>query len=151
MSSSPLSYSYGSNTPNTVTKSGRTYPISDSPLSRSSRRSFAPLQKSRWNHRYYLWTEALSGMVSISTPELLCAWRPGMKSPGEPWNKIVSDWFQQKTIKVFLIGPFKFARERVNVRRVWRVSGFFPGNVEVLTRPTDSWFKRFQNKICTTN
>ena len=47
-----------------------------------------------------------------------------MKSPGEPWNKIVSDWFQQKTIKVFLIGPFKFARERVNVRRVWRVSGF---------------------------
>ena len=61
-----------------------------------------------------------------------------MKSPGEPWNKIVSDWFQQKTIKVLLIGPFKFARERVNVRRVWRVSGFFPGNVEVLTRPRAS-------------
>ena len=31
-----------------------------------------------------------------------------------------------------MIGPFKFARERVNVRRrVWRVSGFFPRNVEV--------------------
>ena len=44
-----------------------------------------------------------------------------------------SDWFQQKTIKVFLIGPFKFARGQLNVRRVWRVSGFFPRNVEVNT------------------
>ena len=43
-----------------------------------------------------------------------------------PWSKIVSDWFQQKTIKVFLIGPFKFVRERLNVRRVWRVSELFP-------------------------
>ena len=41
--------------------------------------------------------------------------------------------FSKKTIKVFLIGPFRFARERVNVRRVWRVSGFFPRNVEVNT------------------
>ena len=44
-----------------------------------------------------------------------------------------SDWFQQKTIKVFLTGPLKFARERVDVRRVWRVSGFFLRNVEVDT------------------
>ena len=34
-----------------------------------------------------------------------------------------SDWFQKKIIKAFLIGPFKFVRERVNVRHVWRVSG----------------------------
>ena len=27
------------------------------------------------------------------------------------------------TINVYLIGPFKFARERVNMRCVWRVSG----------------------------
>ena len=31
--------------------------------------------------------------------------------------------FSKKTINVYLVGPFKFARERVNVRRVWRVSG----------------------------
>ena len=48
-------------------------------------------------------------------PELLCACRGEIKSYGEPWSKIVSDWFQQKTIKVFLIGPFKFAWERLNV------------------------------------
>ena len=55
-----------------------------------------------------------------------------MESSGEPWSKIASDWFQQKTIKkVFLIGPFKFTQERLNVRRAWRVSGFFPSNVEV--------------------
>ena len=44
------------------------------------------------------------------------------KSSGEPWNKIVSDWFQLKTIKVFLIGPFMLAREQVNVRRVRQVT-----------------------------
>ena len=41
--------------------------------------------------------------------------------------------FSKKTIKVLLIGPFKFARERLNVRRGWRVSRFFPRNVEVNT------------------
>ena len=55
------------------------------------------------------------------------------QSSEEPWSKIFSDWFQQKTKKVFLIGSFKFARERFNVQRVWRVSGFFPRNVEVNT------------------
>ena len=64
---------------------------------------------------------------------LRCMQRREIKSSGEPWSKIVSDWFQQKTIKVFLIGPFKFARERLNVRRVWRASGFFTRNVEVNT------------------
>ena len=54
---------------------------------------------------------------------LLGAWRPGRKSSWEPWSKIVSGWFQQKTIKEFLIGPFKFARKRLNVWRVWYVTG----------------------------
>ena len=54
-----------------------------------------------------------------------------IKSSGDPWSKIVSDLFQQKTIKVLLIDPFKFARERLNVWCVWLVSGFFPRNVEV--------------------
>ena len=53
----------------------------------------------------------------------------------ELWGTLEQDlshWFQQKTIKVFLVGLFKFARERLNVRRVWRVSGF-PRHVEVNT------------------
>ena len=60
-------------------------------------------------------------------PELFCACRgEGSRALGNPGARFVSDWFQQKTIKVFLIGLFKFARERLNVRCVWRVSGFFP-------------------------
>ena len=57
----------------------------------------------------------------------------------ELWGTLEQDclWLvstkKKPTIKVFLIGPFKFARERLNVRRVWRVSGFFPRNVEVNT------------------
>ena len=60
-------------------------------------------------------------------PELFCACKgEGSRALGNPGARFVSDWFQQKTIKVFLIGLFKFARERLNARRVWRVSGFFP-------------------------
>ena len=69
-------------------------------------------------------------------PELFCACRgERSRALGNPGARIVSNWFQQKTIKVFLIGLFKFERERlnVNVRRVWRVSGFFPRHVEVNT------------------
>ena len=69
---------------------------------------------------------------------------------------------KKKTAKVFLIGPFKFAREQLNVRRVWRVSGFFPRNVEVNTTILDFsdskttfarlirqnyWIFQFSNKI----
>ena len=39
---------------------------------------------------------------------------------------MVSDWFQLKTIKVFLIGLFKCARERLNVRRVSVFNGTHP-------------------------
>ena len=109
--------------------------------------------------------KSIHRMRLISTPQLFCAWRSGRKSSGEPWNKIVSDWFQQKTINVFLIGPFKFARARVNVWRVWRVSGFFPRNVEVLKHDPpildfsdykttlaqiirqNNWIPQFSNKI----
>ena len=82
---------------------------------------------------------------------LLRMQRREIKSSGEPWSKIVSDWFQQKTIKVFLIGPFKFARERLNVWRVWRVSGFF---LRLKCLSKHDWpilYFRFQNNICTTN
>ena len=68
-----------------------------------------------------------STVLSNLDPELFCACRgEGSRALGNPGARFVSDWFQQKTIKVFLIGLFKFARERLNVRRVWRVSGFFP-------------------------
>ena len=33
-------------------------------------RSFAPLQKSRWNQRFHMWTEGLSGMVFVTEQEL---------------------------------------------------------------------------------
>ena len=90
--------------------------------------------------------------VKQSRPRaLLRMQRRQIKSSGEPWRKIVSDWFQQKTIKVFLIGPFKFARERLNVWRVWRVSGFF---LRLKCLSKHYWpilYFRFQNNICTTN
>ena len=43
----------------------RTYPIWNTPLSRTAPRSFATLQKSRRNHRSCMWTVALSGMISV--------------------------------------------------------------------------------------
>ena len=36
---------------------------------------------------------------AISTPELFCAWRPGMKSSGKPWSKIVSGGVSAKDDK----------------------------------------------------
>ena len=47
-----------------------TYPICDSPLYRTGRRSFAPLQKSRQTIRSYVWTEALSAMVLLPAQKL---------------------------------------------------------------------------------
>ena len=40
-----------------------TPPICDCAFMRSTPRGFAPLQKQRRNHRSYVWTEALYGMV----------------------------------------------------------------------------------------
>ena len=54
-----IHFRYGPNTCSHCTKVWhRTYPIC-APLSRSARRSFAPLQKTHRNHRSYVWTEAL--------------------------------------------------------------------------------------------
>ena len=48
----------------TVPKCGtKPHPLCDTPLSRPTRHSFAPWQKSRGNHRSYAWTEVLSGMI----------------------------------------------------------------------------------------
>ena len=78
------------------------------------------------SQRYHVNTKRPPVSVNLD-PELFCAYKgEGSRALGNPGARFVSDWFQQKTIKVFLIGLFKFARERLNVRRVWRVSGFFP-------------------------
>ena len=111
------------------------YPVSSiNPANQNERKNYAPMSM-----RDIIIIRILSISLYNLDPRALLAWRPGTKSSGEPWNKIVSDWFQQKTIKLLSIGPFKFAREWVNVRRVWRVSAF---SLQVLkyTRPADSWF-----------
>ena len=43
-----------------------TYPICDSPLQRSVRRSFAPLQKSRRHNSFYVCSKAQSNMVFVA-------------------------------------------------------------------------------------
>ena len=49
----------------------KTYPICDTPLSRSAwRRSFAPSQKSHRHGRSCMWTEALSGMIFLAAQTL---------------------------------------------------------------------------------
>ena len=56
-------FRHGPNTCTLCTKLWhRTYPICDTPLWKSARRSFAPSQKSRRNHCSYVWTDALSGI-----------------------------------------------------------------------------------------
>ena len=56
---------------------------------------------------------------AISTPELFCAWRPGRKSSGEPWNEIVSDWFQQKKKTIKSVSDWSIqARTRAGERAV---------------------------------
>ena len=47
------------------------HPIGDSPLKSSAQRSFAPLQKSRRNHRSYVWTESLSSMATCRRKSFL--------------------------------------------------------------------------------
>ena len=69
---------------------------------------------------------------------------------GNPGTGLSLIDFNKKTIKVFLIGPFKFAREQLNVWRVWRVSRFFLRNVEVNT--TGRFFiSAIPKQPCTTN
>ena len=47
-----------------------TSPIRESPLRRSTRRSFAPSQKSRRNNRYFVWTEALPDIIFVRAQKL---------------------------------------------------------------------------------
>ena len=46
------------------------YPICDSPVYRSAQRRFAQSEKSRRNHRSYVWTESLSSMVFLPAEKL---------------------------------------------------------------------------------
>ena len=65
-----IHFRYGPNTCSYCTTLWhRTYPICDSPLSRSARRCFAPSQKCHQNHRSVR-TEALSGMILVATQKL---------------------------------------------------------------------------------
>ena len=68
LQSSPLltHFRHGPNTRSHYTNMWqRTHLIHDAPLSRSARRSFAPLQKLHRNHRSYVWTGAPSGIVFV--------------------------------------------------------------------------------------
>ena len=49
---------------------------------------------------------------------------------------------KQKTIKLFLSCPIKFARERVNVRHVSHVSGFSPGKISVVVKTPGRFSKQ---------
>ena len=51
------------------------YPICDSLLKRSALRSIAQLQKSRQNHRSYVSTEVLSGLVFVPAEKLCIRYR----------------------------------------------------------------------------
>ena len=62
------SFPYGFRVGTKATRySMNTYPICGSPLKRSARSRFAPLQKWRQNHRFYVWREVLSRMVFVPT------------------------------------------------------------------------------------
>ena len=61
---SPIRYGFCAGA-KAIRYSVNTFRICGSPLYWSTQRSFAPLQKSHRNHRSYVWTEALSGMVFV--------------------------------------------------------------------------------------
>ena len=77
-----------------------TSPICDDPISRSARRcarSLSPLQKSFPNLRCYMWTEALSSMVFLSTQELSgIVWT---KTKNAQLIAVQSPWFTSETVK----------------------------------------------------
>ena len=45
-------------------------------------------------------------------------------------------------MKLFLSCAIKFARERVNVRHVWHVSGFSPGRISVVVKTPGRFSKQ---------
>ena len=58
------------------------YPTCDSPLKKSAQRSFAPSKKSRRHNRSCMWTEALSGIISVSAQKLCSSVNTVFISPG---------------------------------------------------------------------
>ena len=64
----------------------------------------------------------------MTTKEGSALGNPGTRLPLIGCSKKKEEANKQKTISVFLSSPFKFARERVNVRHLWHVSGFSRGN-----------------------
>ena len=83
------------------------YPICDSSLSRSARHSFAP----RRNHRSYMWTEALCGMIFAPAQKLSgIVW-----TTAKVWYKAFSPiyanlleltkvWYKEKRVNSYRIG-----------------------------------------------
>ena len=66
-----IHFRYGLNTCSYCTKEWhRTYPICDSPLSWSVRRSFATSQKSRCHNRSCVWKDALSDVIFVAVQKL---------------------------------------------------------------------------------
>ena len=75
-----------------------TYSICDFTLEKEWR-SIASLQKSRWNHRSYAWTDALSGMVFVPAQELSGVVRTWLNS----WVVLLFVWkFRRSHDKLFL-------------------------------------------------
>ena len=62
----------------------------------------------------------------ISTPELFCAWRPGRKNSGEPWN---TDIFAS-----------------YNLRSMTHNLFFFDFHVIVFTRSSQVWMKTLASR-----
>ena len=69
-----------------------------------------------------------SFLLRMTTKEGSALGNPGTRLPLIGCSKKKEEANKQKTISVFLSSPFKFARERVNVRHLWHVSEFSHGN-----------------------
>ena len=81
-----------------IRHSVNTYSICDFTLEKAWR-SIASLQKSRWNHRSYAWTDALSGMVFVPAQELSGVVRTWLNS----WVVLLFVWkFRRSHDKLFL-------------------------------------------------
>ena len=81
-------------------------------------------------HAYY---ESEKGINFNLDPELFCACRgERSRALGNPGERLSLIGFSKKQLKCFwLFHSSLHELERLNVRRLWRVSGFFPRNVDV--------------------
>ena len=86
-----------------------TYPMRDDLPSRSARRSFAPWQKYCLNHRSYVWTEALPGIMLASMQELSgIVWI----KPCCSWINSVIQVLSNMALQLKLVNRFKGAVSR---------------------------------------